>query len=133
MKEFFEKFGGYILVTIAALLAGIFISLNLKSNGNCYLEFKLGQDTVFTLGKNSITSFDLNKISMEEARVIGTKIEQLTYDNPLAKELIDIKENNAGPFKPKQIELLVLFTDDWEGSDPLAAGCNDDAPFLKNI
>jgi hypothetical protein len=133
MKEFFEKFGGYILVTVAALLAGMFISLNLNSSGNSFLEFKLGQGTCLTLGKNSITSFDLNNITMEEARVIGTKIEQLTYDNPLAKELIAIKENHAGPFKPKQIELLVHFTDDWEGSEPFAAGCNDDAAFLKNI
>jgi hypothetical protein len=133
MKEFLEKFGGYILVAIAAFLTGIFFSLNLKSNDNCYLEFKYGQDAVFTLGKNSITSFDLNKITMEEASVIGARIEQLSYENFLAKELNFLKENNTGPFKPKQIELFVLFTDDWEGTEPTAAGCDGDALFLKNI
>ncbi|MFZ0613309.1 MAG: hypothetical protein WAM73_13815 [Desulfobacterales bacterium] len=130
MKEIFTKFGGYILVTAAAFIAGIFFGINNAANQDAFFDLRAG-NIQLTLGKNKITKYDLTKISKEEASGFVSKIEDLPFENYLSAELRDLRDSFKGPFQLKDIDLVVNVTDDDMIKEEWAQACRGKILYRK--
>ena len=126
MIEFAKKHSGIILLcgvfTVVGILMGLFcqadkngVYISLKSNDN---EIVVGQT------QTSLKDYNMHEMTASEAKLLSTKISELTPEKVFSKELIYLKSKRIGPFEPVDIEnVIVEFSDDSSIIDGFASAC----------
>ncbi|MFZ0134665.1 MAG: hypothetical protein WAK95_19170 [Desulfobacterales bacterium] len=111
MKDFFAKFGGYLLVSVVALIAGTIFGFNKASDYGADIKIRIGSNE-FTMISPKISDFDLAKIPDEDWSGFATKIEKLLPNHYFSIKLRELKDCNKGPFTLVDYDLIVKFIDD---------------------
>jgi hypothetical protein len=112
MKDFLKTAAGYIIVAVVSVLAGFSISLNFTAHQPFNIEIKWREEVVFALKKLRFDDCDLKKISEQEAKSMIVKIKNLPYDNPLSIDLRELRDEYKGPFKTKDVKVVVKFAEE---------------------
>lgn len=120
IEEIFKPIAGYALVSVAGILAGLFIALN-ASGESCYLEILLGENKISIL-KPDVTDYDYGNLPAHKASALSTKLKKLEWDDNLSVHLRNLRDSYIGPFQKKVIEVYVRFTDDSSVKYPNAGG-----------
>jgi hypothetical protein len=111
MKDFFAKFGGYLFVSVFALIAGTIFGFNKATDYGANIKIRIGSNE-FTMISPKISDFDLTKIPDEDWSGFATKIEKLPPNHFFSIKLCELKDRRKGPFKLLDYELIVKFIDE---------------------
>ncbi len=131
MRDFFKQAAPYLFIAIVAFLVGAYVALNVKSDSSIYLDAKFGKHCGFTMGRNSITNYDLSAIENEDAALLISRIKELDYKNYFSVELRTLRDQGVGPFQEQDIEILVKFTDNETFNGDLAQACRGKVLFTE--
>lgn len=107
--DILKTISGYIIVAIAGVLVGLFITLN-ATDKSCYLKIEFGNDKLELL-KPDIADYDFRNLPEISASALATRIKNLEYDDVLSIKLRDLRDNFKGPFKDKRVDVNIKFID----------------------
>jgi hypothetical protein len=112
ISDFIKTFSGYILVAIAGVLVGLFITLN-ATDKSCYLKIKFG-DNMISILQPDITDFDYRNMPAHKASALCTKLKGLEYDDVLSEQIRNLRNSFEGPFQKRLVEIYVKFIDNHD-------------------
>ena len=95
---------------LLGLLAGVFVQAD---EDGVYIHLQYGDDS-FTVGSNkpSVARIDIKNLNAAEAIILASKLYNLDPNHIFAKELIEMRMERLGPFKPVDIKGVVVVIDD---------------------
>jgi hypothetical protein len=136
MLEAIKGYLGDILIGAAFFVFGTVAGLTITPNENgIYLAAHWGGQEVFVLGKSdlSVRNLNLDKLADADAKILVTKLEKLSTDALLSKDLVALKDRRKGPFTPVDLKIDVRFIDTEQFSGPLAMACPGSAVYGRKI
>ena len=136
MLEAIKGYLGAMLLCAAFFVFGTVAGLTIKPDENgIYLAARWDGKEVFVLGKNdiSVRNLNLNNLSDTDSKILVTKLEKLSPDYILSKDLLELKDKRKGPFTLVELDIDVRFVDTEEFSGPLAMACPGSAVYGRKI
>ena len=136
VKNIIKDHAGTIMLCalfgVIGLLAGVFLKAN---EDGVYLQLSYGESK-FTLGssKVSVARLDLAHISEDDAIILSSKLYNLDRKHRFARELIEMRIERKGPFKP-QVErnVVVAIDDSIQLKDDLGMACRESFLFGTQV